>query len=199
MNRIIRIFMNGILVLIPIVITVYIVFWLLTGFESIFRDVILLFSTKIYFPGMGTLLGIGIIFLVGILMQNWGIKKLYEYGEQIIEKFPVVSDIYSTLKSLLQYFSSSNQDTSEQVVVVNFPNFKTLGIVTREDFKDCPKGIGGEGIVAVFLPMSYQMGGFTIYLSRSLLTPIEMNKKEALHWIITAGIATQKSVEIKKE
>lgn len=190
MKNITRVFMNGLLVLIPIVITFYIIFWLVSGFETIFKNIIELFFRGIYFRGMGTLLGIGTIFLVGILMQNWGMQALYRYGEKLIAKFPVMGDVYSTLKSLLEYFTTPHKDAVEQVVVIEHEGVKLLGIVTRENFNDCPPGIGGEDIIAVFLPMSYQIGGYTVYLHRKHVTPIDMSKKDALQWILTAGVAS---------
>lgn len=137
---------------------------------------------------MGTIGGIIIIFSIGILMQNWGIIKLYEYGEKLIEKFPIIGDIYSSLKSLLKYFTATPKEEAEQVVIVKLNDIKTLGIVTRQDFKNVPDGIGGENIIAVFLPMSYQLGGFTIYVDRKYVIPINMTKKEALQWVLTAGV-----------
>lgn len=193
MGYITRVFASGLLVVIPILITILICLWLFTTFETIFKNAFLLlfpasFFQKFYFPGMGTLGGIILIFVAGLLMQNWGMRKLYQYSERIFEKFPIFGDIYSTLKSLLQYFSSPGKQTTEQVVILEYKGAKLLGIVTRENFENTPSGIGGNNIIAVYLPMSYQLGGYTIYIDKKYVTPINMTKKEALQWIITAGL-----------
>lgn len=193
MTYISRLFISGLLVLIPIIFTFYIGFWLIKSFEALFKNIFLfilpghLFQTY-YFYGMGTIAGICLIFIVGILMQNWGLVKLYHYGEKLIEKFPVLGDIYSTFKSLLKYFTAADKKEEEQVVILEYKETKILGIVTRENFDNAPKGIGGKDIIAVYLPMSYQLGGYTIYIDKKYVTPINMSKKEALQWILTAGL-----------
>lgn len=200
MKYIARIFMNGILALLPIIITLYIVLWLLRSFEHIFKTLILLLAPDLYFPGLGILLGVVAIFAAGVLMQAWGLRTIYKYGEQLLEKFPIVGDIYSTLKSFMQYATSSSSASKEQVVLIDYQGMKVIGIVTSEDLSEGPKEIANNDIIAVYLPMSYQLGGYTVYLSRKNVTPIAMSKKAALQWVITGGVSsTKKPSEIKKE
>lgn len=189
MKYIAKTFLNGLLTIIPLIITLYIIFWLVQFFESSFGKIIgLIIPHKYYVPGMGILMGIGLIFLAGLLVQTWGLRTLYRAGEILLEKFPFVGDIYKTLKEFMEYLLVSKKDTLEQVVMVKFNDSRFLGIVTRENFKDAPVGIADEGMVAVYVPMSYQIGGFTIYTSKNNLIPIKMNKKEAMQWSLTAGI-----------
>jgi uncharacterized membrane protein len=75
-----------------------------------------------------------------------------------------------------------------QVVAVTLPGgMRLLGFLTRADFDDVP-GVAGEGEVAVYLPMSYQVGGFTVLLPRSAVTPVPMSREEAMKFILTAGL-----------
>lgn len=204
MKYITRLFIHGLLVLIPIIATFYIGLWLINSFESLFKSTLLFllpghYFRKYYFPGMGTIGGVVLIFITGILMQNWGMRKVYQYGERLIEKFPVFGDIYSTLKSLLQYFTGSIKKGSEQVVILEYKGTKLLGIVTRENFDDVPSGLGGTDVIAVYLPMSYQLGGYTIYINKKYVTPIDMTKKEALQWILTAGLGSKNENNEERE
>ena len=57
-------------------------------------------------------------------------------------------------------------------------NLRAMGFVTRREFSDMPAGVGREGEVAVYLPMSYQIGGYTVLLPRSYLTPVDMRSEE---------------------
>lgn len=196
MNPIIRIFMSGLLILIPIIFTFSICYWLISWFELTFKNIFLFilpgnYFKEYYFPGLGSIAGILFIFLVGMLMHTWGMKKLYSYSEKLIEKFPIVGDIYSTFKVLLQYFTASENKQDDQVVILDYQGIKVLGIVTRENFENFPDGIGGEDIIAVYLPMSYQLGGYTLYLHKKYVTPINMTKKEALQFILTAGLGNK--------
>lgn len=65
---------------------------------------------------------------------------------------------------------------------------RLLGLVTREAFDDLPKGIGDEHSVAVYLPMSYQLGGFTVIVRRAQIEPVAMSTEDALRFAITAGM-----------
>ena len=65
---------------------------------------------------------------------------------------------------------------------------RLLGFLTRESLNDLPEGLGGEGTVAVYLPMSYQIGGYTLILPRSAVTPVEMGIEDAMRFAVTAGV-----------
>jgi len=76
------------------------------------------------------------------------------------------------------------------VVMVMLPGqeFQVLGFVTRESFDDIPLEPAADDPVAVYMPMSYQIGGYTLYLSRSLLTPVDMPFEEAMRLAVTGGV-----------
>jgi uncharacterized membrane protein len=65
-----------------------------------------------------------------------------------------------------------------------------MGFVTRREFGDMPAGVGREGEVAVYLPMSYQIGGYTVFLPREQAVPVLMSREEAMKFILTAGLKT---------
>ena len=67
---------------------------------------------------------------------------------------------------------------------------RVMGLVTRENFSDLPQGIGDEGSVSVYLPMSYQLGGFTVFIPRAKLQLIDMPPKDAIRFTLTAGITS---------
>jgi uncharacterized membrane protein len=77
-----------------------------------------------------------------------------------------------------------------QVVAVTLPgtSWRLLGFVTRAEFTDLPAGIGTASEVAVYLPMSYQVGGYTVIVPREAVRAIEMSREEAMKFILTAGL-----------
>ena len=79
------------------------------------------------------------------------------------------------------------------MVTVLDENVRLMGLVTRETFDDLPDGIGDEQTVAVYLPMSYQLGGFTVMVPRSKIRPVEMKVDEALQFLLTAGVSAQEA------
>jgi uncharacterized membrane protein len=78
-----------------------------------------------------------------------------------------------------------------QVVMVQIGDSRArvLGLVTREDFSDLPPGIGAKDSVAVYVPMSYQLGGFTTIVPRSAIQPVNMTMEEAMRFAVTAGLS----------
>jgi uncharacterized membrane protein len=79
------------------------------------------------------------------------------------------------------------------VVTVKFPgsDMRLMGFVTRDEFSDLPPGIGGEGEVAVYLPMSYQVGGYTVFMPRSQISPVQMPREQAMRFVLTAGLKSK--------
>ena len=76
-----------------------------------------------------------------------------------------------------------------KVVSLDLPgNMRVLGFITRADFSDAPAGIARTDEVAVYLPMSYQIGGYTVFVPKSACTPVEMSREEAMKFILTAGL-----------
>ena len=67
-----------------------------------------------------------------------------------------------------------------------------LGFVTRSSFDDAPAIPGGDDRVAVYLPMSYQIGGFTVMVPRSSIADVDMSVEECLRFAMTAGVAENK-------
>lgn len=192
MSKFYKIFITGLLAILPIALTVYVLFWLIATFESLFRVLFdLIFPLDWYIPGMGVLMGIAFIFLIGLILQLLIFQQLQRWLDSFFEKFPFVGDIYESLNGLMKYLAgSTNQTTTEQVVIVSINGMRLLGIVTSGDLSKAPSGITEGDMVAVYLPMSYQVGGYTIYIARDQVIPVEMNKKEALRWTLTGGVTS---------
>ncbi len=186
------IFLKGLLAILPIAITVYFFVWLVKFIESMFAWLArLILPAEWYAPGIGFALGIVTIFFIGLALQFWLTRALAGWCESLLQRAPVVSDIYDSVKDMIKYFTDKGDQNAAQVVMVTCsrdPEIKLIGIVTRDNFENAPKGIGGEQIISVYLPMSYQIGGYTIYIDKSHCTPIEMRKKDAIKWVIMGGV-----------
>lgn len=208
LNRFARIFLQGLVALLPIVLTLYLIFLLGWWLEDTMRGVLTLaipdpdpeelaegerLPLFRYYPGMGLVLAVVLIFLFGLVLKAYLVERIYTYTENLMQRIPVVKSIHGATKDFLAYFSTSRQQMA-QVVLVDFPGTdrKLLGFVTREHFEDLPEGLGGEGYVAVYLPMSYQIGGYTLILPRQQVQPVDMSIEDGLRFALTAGIAERK-------
>ena len=184
-----RIFLTGLLTVLPIVATIYFTVWVLAMLERFFgKQIMLVIPDEWYRTGMGLVVAIVVVFLVGVLMHAILFRRLFARAEKLLLDIPLVRSVYSALRDLLGLFAD-HKDPSLQVVSLDLPgNLRVLGFITRADFSDAPPGIARAGEVAVYLPMSYQIGGYTVFVPRSACTPVEMSREEAMKFILTAGL-----------
>jgi uncharacterized membrane protein len=184
-----RIFVTGLLTVLPIVVTIYFTVWMLTVMERFFgKQLMLLIPDEWYRTGMGLVVAIVVVFLVGLLMHAILFRRLFGWAERLLLEIPLVRSVYAALRDLLGLFAQ-HKEPSLQVVSLDLPgNLRVLGFVTRADFSDAPEGIASPDEVAVYLPMSYQIGGYTVLVPRSALTVVDMSREEAMKFILTAGL-----------
>lgn len=189
MDTVKKTLIQGLKVTIPILITIAIVVWLVSSIESFFRVFLLLFIPQnYYFKGMGAIFGVALVFVIGLLMNAWVVNKLYSWGESLIKKIPLIKTIYSALQDMMAFFGDSDKEDKGSAVVVEFEGFRLLGFITRKDYAELGLKNGPKDEVAVYIPMSYQMGGFTILISSSFLKPIGLSSQDTMRFILTAGV-----------
>ncbi len=194
MKSIGRIFLTGIFTILPILATIYLVVWLFAAVERFLgKQLLLLLPDEYYRAGMGLLAALVLIFLIGLLMRAWLFRQLIKLGESLLLKIPLIKVVYRALKDLFGLFSDEKSSEALQVVSVQLPgtDMRLLGFLTRSDFSDMPKGVGNEDEVAVYLPMSYQVGGYTVIIPRNRVTPVPMSREEAMRFVLTAGLKTE--------
>jgi uncharacterized membrane protein len=184
-----RIFLTGLLTVLPIVATIYFTVWVLTVLERFFgKQVPFLVPDEWYRTGMGLAVAVVVVFLVGLLMHAILFRRLFGWAEKALLEIPLVRSVYAALRDLLGLFAE-HKEPSLQVVSLDLPgNLRVLGFVTRADFSDAAPGIARADEVAVYLPMSYQVGGYTVFVPKSACTPIDMSREEAMKFILTAGL-----------
>ena len=194
-----RIFLNGIKAFLPAAITLSLCVWLFNNIEDFFGHFIKLFLPPAsYHSGMGVILGIVIIFLLGLMINAFIIKQLYALLEKSLKRIPLVKTLYNALLDMFSLFDAKQSGASKQkVVVVNTSLGKQLGFITREKLEGLPNAFGDISHVLVFLPFSYQLGGFMVSMPRDQLEPIDMTVDEALALVASAGVIGKRSAENK--
>ena len=193
-----RIFLTGVLTVLPVLATVYLLVWLFTTAESFLgRPLQLLIPAGFYHVGMGLAVGIAAIFVVGVLMRAYIVRRLFALAEKILLNVPLIKTIYAALRDFFALFAGHDDQVALQVVTVRIPgsDMRLMGFVTRDHFSDLPDGVAAEGEVAVYLPMSYQIGGYTVFMPRSQITPIAMSREQAMRFVLTAGLRSKPSDE----
>lgn len=187
-----RIFIKGILTILPIVITLALIFWLINLFEFFFGSLLhLIFPHSWYHFGMGLLLGILTIFAIGLAVQLWFGKKIVSMFESMVLRIPLIKDIYQPIKQIQNMFVKSDKPKSGRAVIVKVKDgVEMMGIVMNE----LPNASlnRNSNKIAVFLPWSYQVGGFTIFVDPNTVEPLSISVEQALKFVITAGISMSK-------
>ncbi len=194
MSRLIyQYFFRGLITALPLGLTVYLLYAFLTWSEDLARQLIQPLFGSYYVPGMGLMLGIFGIFLLGFLVSQRGIGKLLSLVELPFTNLPVVKSIYSSLKDFADYFSPSrNQSTQQTVVALRIPGheLELVGLVTRHHLNDLPDGFLKGDRVAVYLPLGYMIGGYTVFVPRGWIQPVDMSVEEAMRSSLFAWMSS---------
>lgn len=197
MNTLGKLFLKGLAVVIPAALTLAILWWLARGAEQLLGGLLSRFLPEgWYIPGMGLLSAVAITILVGLLTHVILFQRVFAVGEAILNRLPLVKSIYSAIKDFMAYFSPDGKDAMRKVVLVRLPGqaFELLGFVTREDFSRLPVQLTVNDPVAVYLPFSYQIGGYTLFLPRSCLTPVSMSFEDAMKLVLTAAVTRDQPI-----
>jgi uncharacterized membrane protein len=191
-----RIFLAGLLTVLPVLATLYLVLWLVGAMERFFgAQLKWLMPDEYYRTGMGLLLAVLVIFGVGLLTHALVFRRVFRWAERLLLEIPLVRSVYGALRDLFGLIASGQDPDALQVVSVTLPGSKmrAIGFVTRSEFDDLPPGVGRPGEIAVYLPMSYQIGGYTLFLPREHAEPVEMSREDAMKFILTAGLKSARS------
>ncbi len=184
-----RIFITGLLTVLPVVATIYFMVWLVGLAERIFGKPLQWLIPEAYQTGMGIVIAAAIVFGVGVLMREYFFNRMFRQVERVLLGVPLVRSIYGALRDMLGLFAS-HKEPSLEVVALTLPGtqLRLLGFVTRKDFADLPAGVAGSGDLAVYLPMSSQLGGYTVFVPRALVEPVSMSREDAMKFILTGGL-----------
>ena len=186
LKKFIGIFLKGLLVLTPIVITFYILYKMFLITDGLFKGV--LERAGLYFPGFGVIVTLTTIFLVGLLASNWLTSRLLNYLDKMIIKVPLLGSIYGIIKDTVSSFSANKKGFSRLVLVNMSDELKLLGFLTNdEESAFIPKGY-----VAVYLMQSMQWAGNLILVPEEKVQQLEVSSEEALKFIASAGLLSKK-------
>jgi uncharacterized membrane protein len=184
--------LTGLVAILPLVLTFYLLYWFAVSAETLLGGVILLLLPEnLYWPGMGLLACLLMVFGVGLLMRAYVFQSLFAQGERLLYRMPLIKSVYRAIRDFFNYFSPTTKREFEQVVAVSIGNtgMKVIGFVTQADPKHLPKDFQDEESVLVYLPLSYMIGGYAVLMPRSAVRPLDMSMEDAMRFTLTAGVA----------
>jgi uncharacterized membrane protein len=186
-----RTFFTGLITILPIVLTLYLLYWLVVSAETVLGDAIrLLLPEDLYWPGMGTIAGLLVVFLVGVLMHAYVVQRLFAWAEEVLYHVPVIKTVYRSIRDFFDYFSPARKDEFQQVVAVSIgeTGMQVIGFVTQAVPEHLPEDFRGDDSVLVYVPLSYMIGGYAVLMPRSAVRPLDMSMEEAMRFTLTAGV-----------
>jgi uncharacterized membrane protein len=195
-GRLLYFFFQGMVILAPIVITIWAVLSLFNLIDDIlpnllhvlFPDFVKLtpqgYPEKI--PGLGFLVLVIILFLVGYISSSFIISKLVELFDNILEKTPGVKIIYSTVKDFLEAFAGNKKKFDKPVLVsIESPDVWRIGFITQSDVSE----FGLHEHVAVYIPHSYAFAGVTFLVKHDRIRKVEkVSSANAMKFVVSGGV-----------
>lgn len=183
-----KILLTGFITLLPVILTIYLLYWLAVSSENVMGTALRwIMPNATYFPGLGMIAGLIVVFIVGLLMKAFIVRELFYFGEKILYQLPLIKTVYRAIRDLFDFFKPKDEDLGE-VVAVTYNGTEMIGFITQTDENKLPESFRGQDKVLVYLPMSYMIGGFTLFIPREHVRPIKMSMEEAMRFALTAGI-----------
>lgn len=197
MHYISNILLKGLATLLPIALTLYLIYWLVISIETGIRSVIVsVVSESYYLPGIGLGFGLLLLYLIGLLADAWLFQQVFRLGERLLMRIPLVKFVYRSLRDFTNYFSvDKRQENLHRVVMVSIAEARLIGFQTADQTAAMRMLPLSEGMVAVYLPLSYQVGGYTVYVPSSWVEPVDISFEDAFRLALTAGLDSSKSTD----
>ncbi|WP_438863235.1 DUF502 domain-containing protein [Neptunicella sp.] len=188
MNKLLTLILKGLMAVLPLGLTIYFIYWLVSTLEALLQPVI---PAQYYFSGMGLLAGLIFLLLVGLVINLYGIRWLIGLGNKLLIKIPLVKSVYGAIQDIITVFNLSRDGEMQSVVSVDVGNdMRVIGFITGE--KTGQRLYPGDDRIGVYIPLSYQIGGHTVYIHRDKLTPLDIGVEEAMRLALTAGAKADK-------
>lgn len=194
MNKILKALVNyfvkGLLVVVPIGLTIYFVVWAVKALDASLNLSDLLWTDKSgephYIPGLGLLSVVVLIMLAGLFVTSFITQPIYKWMERWLKKFPVFSFIYGSIKDFTEAFVGDEKKFDKPVLIeMNDTGVKKVGFLTQKDLKK----IGLPGEVAVYVPFSYSFAGQLYVVPANKITPLKMKASEAMKFAVSGGVS----------
>lgn len=194
MKRLYAYFFRGLISFLPIALTIYVLYLFIAWVEGLVMGMLRPFTGEFYLPGLGILLGTGLILVLGFLVSQPFMTRMLSWVELPFTNLPLVKSIYASLKSFADYFSPHERD-AQQVVLLRQPDtdISIIGLITRQNLSDLPLDAQTRKHVAVYLPMGYMIGGYTVFVPREWVQVLDMSVEQAMRSSLTAWMGNTKN------
>jgi uncharacterized membrane protein len=185
MKQFFKYFIQGLLITVPIGITLWVIFKIFGWVSGMLARLDLLIDP--FSPILAVIIIIALIFLVGFLGSYYLFTPLFSRIEKAIEKAPLIKIIYSSIKDFLSAFVGNKKRFNKPVLVLidKANDIRQLGFITQSDLSDLNLG---TDMVAVYMPMSYAFSGKLIIVPKQNVTAVDISAADAMKFIVSGGV-----------
>lgn len=186
MNKIVRYFIQGLIITVPVIITAYVVFALISTIGSIvgrFGTIV----SPVVDPFIVIIVAIVIIFITGVLGSSIILRPLFIMVDNILEHLPGIKTLYSSTKDFLGAFVGNKKRFNQPVLITinKENNIQQLGFVTQEDLSELNIA---RGTIAVYVPLSYSLSGNLLIVPVDHITRVNASSSEVMKFIVSGGV-----------
>ncbi|OPY76972.1 MAG: hypothetical protein A4E65_02999 [Syntrophorhabdus sp. PtaU1.Bin153] len=189
-NHLKKKFLTGLFVLIPVLVTVYIIYLVINSVDMVIAPFVRSLSLyaigkEVYIPGTGLILFVAVAYVTGVLASNYIGNRLLSHGESVLRKIPFVKGIYNSVKDMTNAFSSEKKRSFKEVVLAEFPfpGRYAVGFVTNR-----MRVFSDRELCAVFVPTTPNpTSGYLVMIPENELMFLDMPVDDALKYIISLG------------
>ena len=174
----------GLAALLPLYLTFFVIKFLFVTLEEMSDPILKRFNLDI--PGLGIILTVLLIYILGFLVTNFLGRKIFNIGERIVKKVPIVNIIYTTLKQITDTFTKGSTDTFEGAVYIQYPR---QGLWTMAFISGESKTKDGVPYYHLFVPTTPNpTSGFFLMIPQADTVATGMSVEDGLKTIISGGL-----------
>jgi uncharacterized membrane protein len=196
-RNLLKLFLQGLLILAPISITIWTVISAFNWIDGILPNLLYSVAPKLLgtdpsglprrIPGLGFVVFIGIALLVGYISPSFIVSRLVEFAESLLERTPGIKFIYSTIKDFFEAFAGNKRKFTKSVLVcVAAEDVWQVGFITQEELDEFDL----KDYVAVYVPQSYAFAGHLYFVKRHRVRVLtDISSADAMKFAISGGVA----------
>ncbi len=192
-KRLERYFATGLLVVLPIFLTLYLLFIIFRLIDGLFAVIINSYLKTVFgfsIPGVGLILGILLILIIGFIVSHLLSKKALPIIERWFLKLPGIHQIYPPIKTIVAFIFSKDNAAFKKVVLVEYPSkgIWSVGFMTNEGFREAQEKIGRELVHVLIGSTPSPWSGFFVLVPKNEVKFLEMSVEDGIKMIISGGI-----------
>lgn len=181
MNWLIKNFLRGLVIVVPIALTVYLLYQTFVWLDRLLH----IDGLEINVPGLGIAILFAFILIVGALAGNFVGRRVFTLMEAVFTKAPIVRIVYAAIKDLLEAFVGNKRRFDRPVAIAVSEGVRTFGFITRDDLSE----LGMPGEVAVYVPFSYTWDGCLLVVARERVTPLSADSASVMALVVSGGVS----------